>query len=1060
MGFDHVLSAPLFRPGGRGDIFLTGDHDKAHPGIGRSLNADDVIRDLAGACAEHGLKLLVDVILGSVAKDAVLARKHPRWFEASPSGEERIDPRAAHDADAARASFGDATAGRELATWWIERLLRLSDAGVAGFRCAAPHLVPRDVWRHIIASVRRAPPEPRFLAWTPGLSWKEIADLRGAGFDAAFSSLPWWDGRAGWLVEEDALLRGIGSVIACPEAPFGPRLARRFEGAPSLLPVYRHMLRRAAATGDGIMVPMGYEFAASEDMDPRQTGVDPLLTVHAGRNIDLASEIEEANALNNTLRKSGRSGGMRTLAEPEAPVTVLLRSAGSDAAEPTGAIIVAINADLEKARQLTIPMAPLPPAAGAAMIAGEVVSSDNDASTTLLAGEIRVLRAQATEPVKTRRPDLAPAKVLAARRLIIDNVTPTVDGGRFAAKRVVGEPIVVDADVFADGHEQLLVELLWRPANKDDWCRVPMMARGNDRWQASFLPQRIGRYEFAVEASIDAYGSLCRSLKIKRKAGEPLAQEVTEAQTLLERAQQGAGSSAGKIILAALSWLRTESVGDSVDLLLTRDLRDAMREAQSDQFLCRSKPAFPIEVERPQAGFGAWYELFPRSASNSLDRHGTLDDVINRLPALRDMGFDVLYLTPIHPIGTTNRKGKNNGLEAASDDVGSPYAIGSAEGGHDAIHPALGTIDDFRRLRAAAAEHSLELAVDFAIQCSPDHPWLEQHPEWFKWRPDGSVQYAENPPKKYEDIVNVDFYAADANPKLWEALRDVVLFWIDEGVRIFRVDNPHTKPLPFWEWLIGQIRSQHPDVIFLSEAFTRPKMMYRLAKAGFTQSYTYFTWRNTKKELTDYFEELTTTEPKEFFRPHLFVNTPDINPYFLQTSGRPGFLIRAALAATLSGLWGMYSGFETCEAAALPGREEYLDSEKYQIRARDYDAPGNIVAEISKLNRIRRRNPALQTHLGLRFYPAHSEQVICYGKPLPARGAMILVAVSLDPFHVQDVTIEVPLWEWNLADSASVAVQDLMNDTGFVWTGKLQRVRLDPGGLPFAIWRISPQVEA
>ena len=703
MGFDHVLSAPLFRPGRRGDIFLTGDHDKAHPGIGRSLNADDVIRDLARACAEHGLKLLVDVILGSVAKDAVLARMHPRWFEASPSGEERIDPRAAHEADAARASFGDATAGRELATWWIERLLRLSDAGVAGFRCVAPHLVPRDVWRHIIASVRRAPPEPRFLAWTPGLSWKEIADLRGAGFDAAFSSLPWWDGRAGWLVEEDALLRGIGSVIACPEAPFGPRLARRFEGAPSLFPVYRHMLRRAAATGDGIMVPMGYEFAASEDMDPRQTGVDPLLTVHAGRNIDLASEIEEANALNNTLSKSGKSGGMRTLAEPEARVTVLLRSAGNDAAEPTGAIIVAINSDIEKARQLTIPLAPLPPAAGAAMIAGEVVSSDNDASTTLLAGEIRVLRAQATEPVKTRRPDLAPAKVLAARRLIIDNVTPTVDGGRFAAKRVVGEPIVVDADVFADGHEQLLVELLWRPANKDDWCRVPMMARGNDRWRASFLPQRIGRHEFAVEASIDTYGSLCRNLEIKRKAGEPLAQEVAEAQTLLERARQGAGSSAGKIILAALSWLRTESVGESVDILLTRDLRDAMRETQNGQFLCRSKPAFPIDVERPQAGFGAWYELFPRSASNSLDRHGTFDDVIRRLPAHSGHGLRrALFAADPSDRHDQPQGPQQRAAKPSRDDVGSPYAIGSAEGGHDAIHPALGTLEDFRRLRAAA----------------------------------------------------------------------------------------------------------------------------------------------------------------------------------------------------------------------------------------------------------------------------------------------------------------------------------------------------------------------
>jgi starch synthase (maltosyl-transferring) len=485
-------------------------------------------------------------------------------------------------------------------------------------------------------------------------------------------------------------------------------------------------------------------------------------------------------------------------------------------------------------------------------------------------------------------------------------------------------------------------------------------------------------------------------------------------------------------------------------------LREVMREAEEHHFRFRQQPPLLLDVERPQAAFGAWYELFPRSATDNPARHGTFGDVIRRLPAIRDMGFDVLYLTPIHPIGETNRKGKNNSLRAEPDDVGSPYAIGSSEDGHDAIHRELSTIEDFRRLRDAAAENGLELALDFAIQCSPDHPWLKDHPKWFNWRPDGSVRYAENPPKKYEDIVNVEFYAADAIPNLWFALRDTVLYWADEGVHIFRVDNPHTKPLPFWEWLIAEVRARHADVIFLSEAFTRPKMMYRLAKVGFSQSYTYFTWRNTKQEITDYFVELTATEVKDYFRPHLFVNTPDINPHFLQTSGRPGFLIRAALAATLSGLWGMYSGFEVCEAAALPGREEYLDSEKYEIRVRDYDAPGNIVSEISKLNRIRNSHPALQSHLGLRFYTAHNDQVILYGKPLPARDDMILVAVSLDPFHAQEATIEVPLWEWNLPDIASVTVQDLMRDVTTAWHGKLQHIRLDPTDLPFAIWRITP----
>jgi starch synthase (maltosyl-transferring) len=585
-----------------------------------------------------------------------------------------------------------------------------------------------------------------------------------------------------------------------------------------------------------------------------------------------------------------------------------------------------------------------------------------------------------------------------------------------------------------------------------------MRLLGNDRWQAAILPDRIGRYEFAIEAWLDRYGTLCRDVEVKRVVGADVTVEIAEARHLLEQARERTQDDAGNVIAAALTWLRDATVDASVEILLTTDLREVMQEAEEQLFHCGCEPAFPLEVERPQAVFGSWYELFPRSATTTSTRHGTLADVVRRLPTLRDMGFDVLYLPPIHPIGSTNRKGKNNSLRAETDDVGSPYAIGSGEGGHTAIHPGLGTLDDFRHLRAAAAEHGMELALDFAIQCSPDHPWLKAHPKWFNWRPDGSVRYAENPPKKYEDIVNVDFYGKQSIPDLWIALRDTVLFWLNEGVRIFRVDNPHTKPLPFWEWLIAQVRSRNPEVIFLSEAFTRPKMMYRLAKIGFSQSYTYFTWRNSKQEITDYFVELTTSEVKDYFRPHLFVNTPDINPYFLQTSGRPGFLIRAALAATLSGLWGMYSGFELCEAAALPGREEYLDSEKYEVRVRSYDTAENIIPEITKLNRLRKSNPALQTHLGLRFYPAHSDQVIFYGKPLPAREDMILIAVSLDPFHLQEVTIEVPLWEWNLPDSAAVAVTDLMRDHTFTWHGKLQRIRLDPAELPFAIWRIAPRL--
>jgi starch synthase (maltosyl-transferring) len=489
-------------------------------------------------------------------------------------------------------------------------------------------------------------------------------------------------------------------------------------------------------------------------------------------------------------------------------------------------------------------------------------------------------------------------------------------------------------------------------------------------------------------------------------------------------------------------------VDQNVILLTGAETRRRVAEVGDRALANRSEP-IAVEVERPQAEFASWYELFPRSL-------GTFDDVAKALPRIRDMGFDVLYFPPIHPIGTTNRKGRNNALTAGPDDPGSPYAIGGVEGGHDAIHPALGTPEDFRRLVAAAAEHGLEIALDFAIQCSLDHPWLKQHPQWFRHRADGSIRHAENPPKKYEDIVNVDFHAEGAVPDLWLALRDIVEHWVGEGVRIFRVDNPHTKPLPFWEWMIADIRGRHPDTMFLAEAFTRPTMMYQLGKIGFSQSYTYFTWRNTKAELTDYLIELTTTDVADYYRPHFFVNTPDINPFFLQSSGRAGFLIRAALAATLSGLWGVYSGFEICESAALPGREEYLDSEKYEIRRRDFAAPGNIVAEISTLNRLRQSHPALQSHLGVKFYNAFNDQVMVYGKTTAGREDMILVAVSLDPHGVQEAAFEVPLWEWKLPDDGAVEVEDLMRGQRFVWQGKIQHLRLDPADLPFAIWRIAP----
>jgi starch synthase (maltosyl-transferring) len=466
-------------------------------------------------------------------------------------------------------------------------------------------------------------------------------------------------------------------------------------------------------------------------------------------------------------------------------------------------------------------------------------------------------------------------------------------------------------------------------------------------------------------------------------------------------------------------------------------------------------PPLEVVVDRKAAQFSAWYELFPRSASNDPNRHGTFDDVIARLPYVRDLGFDVLYFPPIHPIGFKNRKGKNNALTAEPGDVGSVYAIGSEAGGHDAIHPELGTIEDFRRLVAAAHEHGLEIALDFAIQCSPDHPWIKQHPEWFDWRPDGTIKYAENPPKKYEDIVNVEFYGTGL-PTLWYALRDVILFWVKEGVKIFRVDNPHTKPLPFWRWVIAEVNKVDPGVLFLAEAFTRPKVMRALAKAGFQQSYTYFTWRNAKWELVEYMNELALSEMAEYYRPNFFANTPDINPVYLQTSGRPGFVVRATLAATLSSVYGIYSGFEICEAAALPGREEYLDSEKYEIRARDFDAPGNIKGYLRALNKARRENVALQDFRNILFLNAWNDNILAYARITPDKTNAVLVLVNLDPHNRQECDYEVPLWEFGLPDSASIEVDDLLNGGRFTLHGKVQRIALTPYDNPVAVWRLIP----
>ncbi len=652
---------------------------------------------------------------------------------------------------------------------------------------------------------------------------------------------------------------------------------------------------------------------------------------------------------------------------------------------------------------------------------------------------------------------------LAANRVAIEAVAPEIDAGRFHAKTLVGEPFVVEADIFADGHDTIAAAFLVRPADGQDWREVPMGFVDNDRWRGVTTFDAIGRYRFTLIAWRDLFAAWRSEIAKKHAAGLSLALELAEGRQLVEAAQARENERATADDRTALGALlgRCDAAADDagrLDVLMSTEAASLMARAGVRTDLSLYARELPVLVERRTAGFSAWYELFPRSASDDTGRHGTFDDVIGKLPYVRDMGFDVLYFPPIHPIGRTNRKGRNNTLTPGPNDPGSPYAIGSEEGGHDAIHPALGTFDDFARLLAAAREHGLEIAIDFAIQCSPDHPWIRQHPEWFDWRPDGTIKYAENPPKKYEDIVNVDFYRGGL-PSVWLALRDVVLFWCERGVRIFRVDNPHTKPLPFWEWMIGEVQDRHPDAIFLAEAFTRPKVMKRLAKVGFTQSYSYFTWRNTKQELTDYLTELTTTECRDTMRPNFFVNTPDIDPFFLQTSGRAGFRTRLVLAAALGGNYGIYSSFELCEATPIPGREEYLNSEKYEIKAWDWDRPGNIRPDIRLMNRLRREHPALQSFTNLKFYNAWNDQILYFGKATPDLSDFLLFAVNLDPRNGQGANFEVPLWEFGLPDEASIQSENLVTGEQSTWQGKIQHIWLDPANNPYAIWRLDPSAE-
>ncbi len=641
------------------------------------------------------------------------------------------------------------------------------------------------------------------------------------------------------------------------------------------------------------------------------------------------------------------------------------------------------------------------------------------------------------------------------RRVIIEGVTPQIDGGRYPVKRVVGDTVIVECDAFADGHDVLVAAVRYR-APGAAWQEAPLEPLVNDRWRGVFTVDTLGRYEYTVLAWIDRFATWEHQLHKRVEAGQDVAVDLQIGAALVaEAAEAASGDGAATLKRYAAS----VGAGD-VQAAYNAELADLMAAHLPRRYAATYERTLAITVDRERARFSAWYELFPRSTAPEHGRHGTFQDVIRRLPYVAELGFDILYLPPIHPIGRAHRKGKNNSVSAQPGEPGSPWAIGAEEGGHMSVHPELGTLEDFRTLVGAARDHGLEIALDIAFQCAPDHPYVKEHPEWFRARPDGTIQYAENPPKKYQDIYPFDFETSDWEG-LWLELKRIFDFWIAQGVYVFRVDNPHTKSFRFWEWCISAIKAEHPEVLFLSEAFTRPKMMYSLAKRGFTQSYTYFTWRTTKWDLTTYLTELTQTEAREFFGPNFWPNTPDILTPQFYPGHRATFLIRAALAATLTANWGMYGPvYELMEHVPAPGREENLDNEKYEIRHWDLNQPNSLRSFIAALNRIRRENPALQRNDSLRFHRvdsnfAESDQLIAYSKTSPDGSNVVLVVINLDPLRTQSGWVEAPLDDWG---GGSVQVHDQISDARYVWNNAFNYVELNPLQMPVHIFTLRRRV--
>ncbi len=668
----------------------------------------------------------------------------------------------------------------------------------------------------------------------------------------------------------------------------------------------------------------------------------------------------------------------------------------------------------------------------------------------------------------------------APSRVIIEKVDPTINNGRYPAKRTVGETVWVKAAIFADGHDELKARLLYRHEKDEEWESVLLQNIGNDIWEGEFVVKDLGFYYYTVEACIDRFQTWRRDLQKRWEADQDITVDLLRVEDVLRAWEPQLSEPDIAFIrkkLALVPAIRTAQVRRTREELLRAWLHDDYLNLlsrsivdQTSYVLFEGEGSFgkkehqgplglPVKVERERASFGAWYEFFPRSTSPEPGKHGNFRTAADFLDYIAGLGFDIVYLPPIHPIGTSHRKGKNNSVKAEPDEVGSPWAIGSHEGGHDAIHPSLGTFDDFEFFVKKAESLGLEVALDFAIQCSPDHPYVKSHPEWFKKRPDGSIQYAENPPKKYQDIYPFDFECA-AYRALWDEMKRLVLFWVEQGVKIFRVDNPHTKPFRFWEWLITEIHKKHPDVIFLAEAFTRPHVMMHLAKIGFSQSYSYFTWRNFKVDLTQYFSELNYADQVEYFRPNLWPSTPDILPEILVQGWRPAFAQRLVLAATLSGNYGIYGpAYELCINTPFHhDSEEFLNSEKYELKRWDLQSPHSIASAIKRINKIRREHPALRNNRSVRFYNISNDQMLAYSKMSLDHKDLLLIIVNLDPHNKQSGFLDFPCHEFGIQPWETYQVHDLFTGARYFWKGANNFIELSPHVFPAHIFHIKRKI--